>query len=85
MEQLQRSKASLEEWTGRPCRLFCYPDGGVSAEAAEFLLRYSWPGNVRQLRNLVERIVLLETGPTLGLEHLPQEITEAVNEAPGDR
>jgi DNA-binding NtrC family response regulator len=63
---------------------FKKPFTGVSAEAAEFLLRYSWPGNVRQLRNLVERIVLLETGPTLGLEHLPQEITEAVNEAPGN-
>ena len=65
-------------------RKFKKPFTGVSAEAAEFLLRYSWPGNVRQLRNLVERIVLLENGPTLGLEHLPQEITEAVNEAPGD-
>jgi len=63
---------------------FKKPFSGVSPEAAEFLLRYSWPGNVRQLRNLVERIVLLENGPTLGLEHLPQEITEAVNEAPGD-
>ena len=55
----------------------------ASPEASEFLLRYSWPGNVRQLRNLIERIVLLEKGPTLGVEHLPQEITEAVNEAPG--
>ena len=56
---------------------------GVSPEAADFLLRYSWPGNVRQLRNLVERIVLLEKGPTLGVAHLPQEIVVAVNEAPG--
>jgi len=44
-------------------------------------MRYSWPGNVRQLRNLIERIVLLEKGPLLTVEHLPQEITEAITGA----
>jgi DNA-binding NtrC family response regulator len=52
----------------------------VSPEAAEYLRRYSWPGNVRQLRNLIERIVLLEEGSVLGAAHLPPEITEAVGE-----
>lgn len=33
-DQLARSKRALEAWTGRPCQAFCYPDGGVSAEAA---------------------------------------------------
>jgi DNA-binding NtrC family response regulator len=55
---------------------------GISPEAEVMLLRYSWPGNVRQLRNLIERIVLLEKGPVLGVEHLTQEIVVAVNEAP---
>jgi DNA-binding NtrC family response regulator len=50
----------------------------VTPEAAEFLRRYAWPGNVRQLRNLIERSVLLEKGPLLGVEHLPQEIAETV-------
>ncbi len=43
--------------------------------------RYTWPGNVRQLRNFVERIVLLEKGTVLGPEHLPREITEAAGGA----
>jgi two-component system response regulator HydG len=68
----------LKEFAGKFKKSF----SGVSPEAADFLMRYSWPGNVRQLRNLVERIVLLEKGPTLGVEHLPQEIVVAVNEAP---
>jgi DNA-binding NtrC family response regulator len=68
----------LREFAGKFKKSF----SGVSPEAADFLVRYSWPGNVRQLRNLVERIVLLEKGPTLGVEHLPQEIVVAVNEAP---
>jgi two-component system response regulator HydG len=55
----------------------------VGPEAAEYLTRYPWPGNVRQLRNLIERIVLLEKGPTLRVEHLPPEITEAAIEAGG--
>src|SRR5687767_8579868 len=33
-DQLQRSKVALEAWTGKPCRFFCYPDGGYSASAA---------------------------------------------------
>lgn len=33
-DQLTRSKAALESWTGKPCRLFCYPDGGFNREAA---------------------------------------------------
>ena len=37
VSQLAESKADLETWTGRPCRVFCYPDGGVSAEAADLV------------------------------------------------
>ena len=32
---------------------------------------YHWPGNIRELRNTIERIVLLEQGPELRAEHLP--------------
>jgi two-component system response regulator AtoC len=49
----------------------------VAPDAAEALTRYGWPGNVHQLRNLVERIVLLEAGPRLESEHLPPEILES--------
>ena len=36
--------------------------------------RYAWPGNVRELGNLLERICILESGDTVGLEHLPARI-----------
>jgi len=45
-----------------------------SPEAAEKLLGYHWPGNVREMKNIVERAVLLSSGETLGCEHLPTEI-----------
>jgi DNA-binding NtrC family response regulator len=45
----------------------------LSAEALERLRAYSWPGNIRELRNTIERAVLLSgDGPILS-EHLPTE------------
>ncbi|WP_437644025.1 sigma 54-interacting transcriptional regulator [Sorangium sp. So ce362] len=47
----------------------------VSAEALSLLERYSWPGNIRELRNVIERAVMLCTGDTLLPEHLPAKMT----------
>jgi two-component system response regulator AtoC len=45
----------------------------LSPEAVEQLEAYSWPGNIRELRNVIERAVLLCTGDSIGPEHLPLE------------
>jgi DNA-binding NtrC family response regulator len=42
----------------------------ISKEAEETILSYSWTGNIRELRNAVERIVLLEKGDTILGQHL---------------
>lgn len=42
----------------------------LSKPAEEIILRYPWPGNIRELRNTVERIVLLEQGDTIHARHL---------------
>ena len=42
----------------------------ISPAAERLLLDYPWPGNIRELRNLFERTVLLETGETLEPQHL---------------
>ncbi len=47
---------------------------GVSKMAEKFLLEYGWPGNIRELKNVLERAIILENEETLLLEHLPQEI-----------
>ena len=40
----------------------------------EVLQEYQWPGNVRELENLIERLVVLNSGSTLGLEFVPEKM-----------
>lgn len=53
----------------------------LSPQVKEIFRRYPWPGNVRELENLIERICLLEEGPCVEVEHLPQRI---LRQARGD-
>jgi DNA-binding NtrC family response regulator len=47
---------------------------GVPSEVMERLLGYAWPGNVREMRNVLERAMILGRGlPSLAIEHLPGE------------
>jgi two-component system response regulator AtoC len=43
---------------------------GITEEAENILLKYSWPGNIRELKNLIERIVLLYSDLEIKQEHL---------------
>jgi two-component system, NtrC family, response regulator AtoC len=47
---------------------------GLSAEAQEILLRYEWPGNIRELRATIERAVILCRGERIGVRDLPERI-----------
>jgi len=48
---------------------------GFDTEAMQTMQGYRWPGNIRQLENVVERAVLLARGPQLTVEDLPPELT----------
>jgi PAS domain S-box-containing protein len=54
---------------------------GVSNEALKFLLRYDYPGNIRELENMIERAFVVCNKDLIGLGCLPKEITEGLNEA----
>jgi DNA-binding NtrC family response regulator len=46
----------------------------IDSQLMEFLENFSWPGNVRQLRNVVENMVVLARGETLTIENLPASL-----------
>jgi len=49
--------------------------GEISSEALERLLSYPWPGNIREMRNVLERALIVSHGAErLGPEHLPAEV-----------
>lgn len=43
----------------------------IEPEVIEILMRYSWPGNIRELENLIERLVVTSSAERIGLHHLP--------------
>ena len=47
---------------------------GISSMAEKMLVEYHWPGNIRELKNVIERAIILGNEETLLLEHLPLEI-----------
>lgn len=54
---------------------------GISPETAEVFRRYEWRGNVRELRNVIERAMILEDGDLVTTEYLPANLTEQPLEA----
>ena len=49
---------------------------GFSEAAREALVRYPWAGNVRELRNAIERGVILASGPLVDLDDLPVQLSK---------
>ncbi len=46
----------------------------IEPEAVEMLMAYDWPGNCRELENVIERAVILADGPALTIDDLPPDI-----------
>ncbi|NIN74809.1 MAG: Fis family transcriptional regulator, partial [Xanthomonadales bacterium] len=47
---------------------------GVEPDAMERLAKYDWPGNIRELRNVIERIMILENKERIEVRDLPAGI-----------
>ncbi len=54
---------------------------GIDGPALAALMRYHWPGNVRQLESAIERAVLLAEGPAITPDDLPREVQQGVDAA----
>jgi len=48
---------------------------GIAVEALSLLMAYDWPGNIRELENVIERAFILCNEGLIGISHLPGELT----------
>ena len=54
---------------------------GFTPQARKLLCSYSWPGNIRQLRNSIESAVVLSRGKLIDVEDLPEQVVNHENES----
>lgn len=54
----------------------------IAKEALDYLMAYDYPGNVRELENIIERAVALEAGPAILAESLPKHLLALSGRAP---
>ena len=75
---LRERKADIPKLAYFILRRLCHKTGkrieGFSDDALETLMNYEWPGNVRQLKNVVERLVIMADEPTLDLPYLSEQL-----------
>lgn len=69
-------KILLEHFVDKFAKDIGNPIEGIEANALRILLNYSYPGNVRELQNIVERAVTLETSPMITVDSLPYHLQE---------
>jgi DNA-binding NtrC family response regulator len=55
---------------------------GVDQEAMRLLEQYQWPGNIRELRNVIERATILASGDLIDPQHLPPTLTTTTKKEP---
>ncbi|MBZ4192290.1 sigma-54-dependent transcriptional regulator [Niabella beijingensis] len=84
---LRERKKDIKELAGFYLRLFAHKTNrkelSISAEALRALEHYPWPGNIRELKNSIERSVILMQEDELHQEDLPLEIQQHQNQEPG--
>jgi len=57
-----------------------YPNKKISSAALDSLMAYHWPGNIRELKNIVERLLIMVKNPVISLDHVPPVIRMANKE-----
>jgi DNA-binding NtrC family response regulator len=85
MPPLRERLGDLQNIAGNYLQFFAAQCGkrlrGFSKEAEQAVRRYSWPGNLRELRNVVERAVILAGSTEIELPALPENFSQTLSSA----
>jgi len=69
----------MEYFLESVCNKMKTPKKSITAKALNFLVTYDWPGNVRQLENVIERMVIFSHDRYIDLPDVPQEIKSVLD------
>lgn len=72
-----------QHFLSRAARDMRRPVVGLAPDAIDVMIRYRWPGNIRELENAMERAVALETSPQVQASSLPEQMLQAAPIAVG--
>jgi two-component system, NtrC family, response regulator AtoC len=77
---LRKRKGDIPELVGLLLRQINMSMGAniqdVTPRAMEALMQYDWPGNIRELRNALERAIIFCDDPAIDIQHLPAEVKD---------
>lgn len=74
----------VEQFVTRFNRLQGKSIQGIATQALSLLMAHDWPGNIRELENVIERCFILCEEGLIGIEHLPEELTARVGARASD-
>ncbi len=81
LSPLRERKMDIPELVGHFLRIFNAKQGAnvtdINPRAMEALVAYSWPGNIRELNNAIERAMLFCDGEVIDLPDLPADVVRA--------
>lgn len=76
MERKEDIPVLIRHFMAKHSRRFSKRVSALAPEAREILLAYTYPGNVRELENIIERAVALAEDDTIGVTELPPDLRE---------
>jgi transcriptional regulator with PAS, ATPase and Fis domain len=82
-ERVEDIEPLVEYFIDHYCRMNGLPPKRISKKALDHLLRYRWPGNIRELENAIERAVVIGDGAVVRHQDLPAAIREAAESDQG--
>lgn len=78
-ERKEDIKELIQHFLNKSARISGKKIKSISQEVLEVLTRYNWPGNIRELENVIERCIVLTQEEIIGIDALPENILNNKN------